>query len=65
MKSYLVDITSKILVEKDDQSDNDLIDMILGTAGHKGTGLWTSVQSLKQNCNASMLVAAYQAKDYR
>ena len=62
VKSYLVEITSKILKEKDTHTDNDLIDMILDVAGNKGTGRWTSIESLKQEYNASMLTAAYQAR---
>ncbi len=62
VKSYLVEITSKVLKEKDTHTDNDLIDMIVDVAGNKGTGRWTSIESLKQEYNASMLTAAYQAR---
>lgn len=62
VKSYLVQITASILKEKDPQSGSDLIDMILDVAGNKGTGRWTSIESLKQEFNASMLVTAYQAR---
>lgn len=46
LNSYLIDITSKILLKKDDQSNHDLVDMILDVAGQKGTGKWTSMEAL-------------------
>lgn len=46
LNSYLIEITSKILLEKDQFSDNDLVDMILDEAGQKGTGKWTSMEGL-------------------
>lgn len=60
--SYLVEITSIVLKEKDEHSDNDLVDMILDVAGNKGTGRWTSIEALAQEYNASLLTAAYQAR---
>lgn len=62
VQSYLVEITSKVLKEKDPQTPNDLIDMIVDIAGNKGTGRWTSIEALKQEFNASLLTAAYHAR---
>jgi 6-phosphogluconate dehydrogenase len=62
VESFLVKISADILREKDDQSENDLIDMIRDAAGNKGTGRWTSIEALKQEYNASLLTAAYQAR---
>lgn len=62
VSSYLVEITSHILREKDAGTGNDLIDMIRDVAGNKGTGRWTSIEALEQECNASLLTAAYQAR---
>ncbi|NLC96740.1 MAG: NADP-dependent phosphogluconate dehydrogenase [Erysipelotrichaceae bacterium] len=62
VESYLVFITSKVLKEKDDKTNNDLIDMIVDVAGNKGTGRWTSIEALSQEYNASLLTAAYQAR---
>lgn len=62
VSSYLVEITYKVLREKDDLTENDLIDMIKDTAGNKGTGRWTSIEALEQEFNASLLTAAYQAR---
>ncbi|WP_127959403.1 NADP-dependent phosphogluconate dehydrogenase [Serratia microhaemolytica] len=43
--SYLIDITKDIFTKKDEQG-NDLIDVILDSAGNKGTGKWTSQSAL-------------------
>ncbi len=62
MKSYLLEITSKILLEKDVESGLDLVDCIEDVASNKGTGRWTGIESLKQEQNASLLVSAYTAR---
>ena len=62
VESYLVSITSRVLREKDDKSDNDIVDIIVDVAGNKGTGRWTSIEALSQEYNASLLTAAYQAR---
>ncbi|MCF1675937.1 NADP-dependent phosphogluconate dehydrogenase [Tetragenococcus halophilus] len=47
LDSYLIEITADILIRKDDQgSDQPIVDMILDSAGNKGTGKWTSQSSL-------------------
>jgi 6-phosphogluconate dehydrogenase len=45
LKSYLIEITRDILEYKDEQG-NEVIDIILDTAGQKGTGKWTVVAAL-------------------
>lgn len=40
--SFLIEITEKVLRKVDPQSENPLVEMILDTAGQKGTGKWTS-----------------------
>lgn len=62
VSSYLVEITYQVLREKDDLTENELIDMIKDVAGNKGTGRWTSIEALEQEFNASLLTAAYQAR---
>lgn len=46
LQSFLVEITSEILAQKDDLTDNDLVDMILDKAKQKGTGKWTSQNAM-------------------
>lgn len=49
LQSYLIGITSQIFKQKDELSQNDLVDMILDKAKQKGTGLWTSQSALELN----------------
>ncbi|HEY2893731.1 MAG TPA: NADP-dependent phosphogluconate dehydrogenase, partial [Pirellulales bacterium] len=41
LESYLIEITSQILVVNDPETGKPLVDMILDKAGQKGTGKWT------------------------
>ncbi|MBN1806145.1 MAG: decarboxylating NADP(+)-dependent phosphogluconate dehydrogenase [Sedimentisphaerales bacterium] len=45
LNSYLIEITRDILGYKDEDS-NEVIDLILDTAGQKGTGKWTAIEAL-------------------
>ncbi len=45
LDSYLIEITRDILGYKDEDG-NDVIDLILDTAGQKGTGKWTAIAAL-------------------
>lgn len=62
LKSYLIDITSKILREKDELTDNELVDMIVDKASQKGTGKWTILEAIDQGFNVSLIQAAVQAR---
>ncbi|WP_435622722.1 NADP-dependent phosphogluconate dehydrogenase [Flagellimonas sp.] len=46
LQSFLVEITSEILEQKDDLTNGDLVDMILDKAKQKGTGKWTSQNAM-------------------
>lgn len=47
LDSYLIEITADILTRKDDQGTNKpIVDVILDSAGNKGTGKWTSQSAL-------------------
>ncbi|WP_049728096.1 NADP-dependent phosphogluconate dehydrogenase [Dorea sp. D27] len=62
LKSYLIEITARIFRESDDYAQGELVDYILDSAGQKGTGRWTSLESLKQGVNVSMITAACNAR---
>jgi len=47
LNSYLIQITSKILSERDPETGEPLVDMILDSAQQKGTGKWTSQEALE------------------
>ncbi len=42
LNSFLIEITETVLRKIDDQTGKHLVEMILDTAGQKGTGKWTS-----------------------
>ncbi len=47
LASYLIEITADILDRRDGFGDGPLIEMILDTAGQKGTGRWSSEAALE------------------
>ncbi|MNO91172.1 6-phosphogluconate dehydrogenase, NADP(+)-dependent, decarboxylating [compost metagenome] len=46
LDSYLIEITADIFAKVDEETGKPLVDMILDTAGQKGTGKWTSQNAL-------------------
>ena len=46
LNAYLVEITAIVLGARDAESHQPLVDVILDTAGQKGTGKWTSQNAL-------------------
>ena len=42
LNSFLIEITATVLKKTDPETGTSLVDMILDTAGQKGTGKWTS-----------------------
>lgn len=46
LDSYLIEITADIFRKKDKVTDNYLVDLIVDSAGNKGTGKWTSQNAL-------------------
>ncbi|MBN1556040.1 MAG: decarboxylating NADP(+)-dependent phosphogluconate dehydrogenase [Phycisphaerae bacterium] len=46
LDSYLIEITRDILAKTDDETSQPIVDLILDTAGQKGTGKWTAISAL-------------------
>jgi len=46
LDSYLIEITADIFTKVDEDTGKPLVDVILDTAGQKGTGKWTSQSAL-------------------
>lgn len=46
LDSYLIEITADIFTKRDPETGKPLVDIILDTAGQKGTGKWTSQNAL-------------------
>lgn len=58
LESYLIEITAKVLREKDPLSDGELIDQIVDSAKQKGTGTWTAMAALSLGVDVSMIAQA-------
>ncbi|WP_242875944.1 NADP-dependent phosphogluconate dehydrogenase [Cellulosilyticum sp. I15G10I2] len=58
LNSYLIDITAEIFKKIDIDTEQYMVDMILDTAGHKGTGKWTSQIALDIGVAAPTITAA-------
>lgn len=61
LDSYLIEITRDILAYKDD-SGNEVIDLILDTAGQKGTGKWTAISALDLGQPLTLIAEAVFAR---
>lgn len=62
LQSYLTEITAHVLASADDQTGQPMIDVIVDSAGQKGTGRWTVIEALKLGQSASTIEAAVGAR---
>lgn len=62
LNSYLIEITAKIFTKKDDKTGKPLVDLILDTAGQKGTGKWTSQSALEIGVPLSLITESVFAR---
>jgi 6-phosphogluconate dehydrogenase len=62
LESYLIQITSKIFAQPDPETGKALVDMILDTAGQKGTGKWTIMNAVENTVVISTINAAVEAR---
>jgi 6-phosphogluconate dehydrogenase len=63
LRSYLIEITAAIFAQKDDLTQNYLIDMILDSAHQKGTGKWMSQNAMDLQVPVPAIDAAVSARD--
>ena len=61
LDSYLIEITRDILGYRDEDGE-PVVEMILDTAGQKGTGKWTSVASLDEGIPLTLISEAVYAR---
>ena len=61
LNSYLIEITRDILGYRDDEG-NATIDLVLDTAGQKGTGKWTAVSALDEGQPLTLIGEAVFAR---
>ena len=62
LDSYLIEITSEIFSKKDPETGKAVVDIILDTAGQKGTGKWTSTSALDLGICAPTIAEAVFAR---
>jgi 6-phosphogluconate dehydrogenase len=62
LNSYLLEITAKIFLKRDDRTTNRLVDVVLDVARQKGTGKWTSQDALDQFVPLATIDAAVFAR---
>ena len=62
LDSYLIDITTDILTQYDEETGKPIVDIILDTAGQKGTGKWTSQAGLDLGIGIPQIAEAVFAR---
>ncbi len=62
LESYLIEITRDIFTVKDKETGKDLVDLILDTAGQKGTGKWMSQHALDLGVPTTLITEAVFAR---
>lgn len=62
LDSFLIEITADILKQKDPVTGKPFVDIVLDTAGQKGTGKWTSVNALDMGTPAPTVAEAVFAR---
>jgi 6-phosphogluconate dehydrogenase len=62
LQSYLIQITAKALGQKDPQTGQPIVDVILDKAGQKGTGQWTLINAAENAVVISTINAAVEAR---
>jgi 6-phosphogluconate dehydrogenase len=63
LHSFLIEITADIFVQKDELTNNRLIDMILDSAHQKGTGGWASADAMKLQVPIPVIDIAVSMRD--
>jgi 6-phosphogluconate dehydrogenase len=62
LDSFLIEITADILKQTDPETGKPFVDIVLDTAGQKGTGKWTSVNALDMGTPAPTVAEAVFAR---
>ncbi len=62
LDSFLIEITTDILQQKDPETGAPFVDIVLDAAGQKGTGKWTSVNALDMGVPAPTVAEAVFAR---
>ena len=62
LDSFLIEITADILKQKDPVTGKPFVDIVLDTAGQKGTGKWTGISSLNMGVPVPTITESVYAR---
>ncbi len=62
LQSYLIQITAEIFKQRDVETGQSIVDVILDKAGQKGTGQWTLINAAENAVVVSTINAAVEAR---
>ena len=62
LNSYLIEITADILGQTDEQTSRPAVDVVLDTAGQKGTGKWTVITACELGMPVTLIGEAVFAR---
>ena len=62
LDSYLIEITAKVFTRTDPETGKPLVDVILDSAGQKGTGKWTSTIALDLGVPVTLITESVFAR---
>jgi 6-phosphogluconate dehydrogenase len=62
LQSYLIEITAKALAQRDVETGQPVVDLIVDKAGQKGTGQWTQLSAAENAVVISTINAAVEAR---
>ncbi|MBL6597782.1 MAG: NADP-dependent phosphogluconate dehydrogenase [Alphaproteobacteria bacterium] len=62
LSSFLIDVTATVLRKADPETGRPLVDLVLDSAGQKGTGRWASIAALELGVAAPSIAEAVSAR---
>ena len=62
LNSYLIEITADILSQRDEETGKPMVELILDTAGQKGTGKWTVITACELGMPVTLIGEAVFAR---
>ncbi|MDN2578707.1 NADP-dependent phosphogluconate dehydrogenase [Aquibium sp. ELW1220] len=62
LESYLIEITAKVLAAADPETGRPMVDVIVDSAGQKGTGRWSVIEAQMMGVPATAIEAAVAAR---
>ncbi|MEM9732899.1 MAG: NADP-dependent phosphogluconate dehydrogenase [Pseudomonadota bacterium] len=63
LQSYLIEISAQVSKAVDPKTGQPMLDVILDSAGQKGTGRWTAIEALKLGAPVTAIDAAVAARN--